>query len=364
MFRWVKNKKEYYIKALTPLLLFFAALTGTSQPPAGYYDTVENLTGKSLQKALHDIIGTHTVIPYNDLISCFRKTDVRNDSVVWDMYSDKPGAALPYVYYYGKGQECGNYDSEADCYNREHSFPKSWFNDGTPMISDLFHIYPTDGYVNNRRANYPFGETKSPTWVSKNGSKVGTSSLTGYAGIVFEPVDEYKGDFARTFFYMATRYYGEDTGWQGSDMVTGSQPKPWALVMLLNWHHKDPVSSKEINRNNEVFKLQKNRNPFIDFPAYADKTWTPNTYYLVADSENTSILLYPNPVEEILYVSFENRSQGNVTATISDMAGVILFSSGFESDKFKIPLNNIKSGIYILKVKTKSEEINSKFIKL
>ncbi len=134
---------------LNRTILFLIAWTGwihvASQPAAGYYDNVLNLSGKELQQALHELIGNHRVVPYDSLYYCFTRTDVRNDSIVWDMYSDTPGREPVYLYVYGKGWECGNYNSEADCYNREHSFPKSWFKDLAPMNSDLFHIYlPTD----------------------------------------------------------------------------------------------------------------------------------------------------------------------------------------------------------------------------
>jgi endonuclease I len=76
------------------------------------------------------------------------------------------------------------------------------------MNSDLFQIYPTDGYVNQKRGNYPYGETNNASWISTNGSKLGACSVSGYNGTIFEPINEYKGDIARTYFYMATRYYG------------------------------------------------------------------------------------------------------------------------------------------------------------
>lgn len=105
-------------------------------------------------------------------------------------------------------EQCGQYSTLGDCYNREHSFPKSWFNDDSPMVSDAFHIYPTDGKVNSQRNNYPYGECANGTTLSPNGKvkalgKLGTSTFPGYSGTVFEPDDEYKGDFARSYFYMA-----------------------------------------------------------------------------------------------------------------------------------------------------------------
>ncbi len=128
------------------------------------------------------------------------------------MYSDNPGGTVPYTYNLTDADQCGNYGGEGDCYNREHSWPKSWSDEDAPMYSDLFHLYPTDGYVNGRRSNYPFGDVGSASWTSMNGSKVGSCSYPGYSGTVFEPIYEYKGDFARSYFYMTVRYYNEDNG--------------------------------------------------------------------------------------------------------------------------------------------------------
>ena len=260
------------IKFYLSLLLLVIAKTIFCQIPEGYYSSAANKAGTELQLSLHDIIDGHTVISYNAIWDAFYSTDRTSDDKVWDIYSDIPVGSPAYTYSFVSNQ-CGNYSGEGDCYNREHSFPKSWFNEESPMVSDLFQVYPTDGYVNGRRGNYPYGETNSPTWASTNGSKLGPCSYSGYNGTVFEPINEYKGDLARTYFYMATRYYGEDGDWAGSDMVEGSQPKAWALAMLLEWDENDPVSQKEIDRNNAIYAIQGNRNPFIDHPEYVGYVW-------------------------------------------------------------------------------------------
>lgn len=334
-----------------------------AQPPAGYYETAAGLTGKTLQKALHDIIDNHTVVAYNSLYAYFQKTDVKNDSIVWDMYSDIPGGNAPYLYKYSKNMECGNYAREGDCYNREHSFPKSWFNDASPMYSDLFHLYPTDGYVNNRRANYPFGETKNATWISKNGSKVGPCSWPGYAGIVFEPIDEYKGDFARTMFYMATRYFGEDANWPGSDMVTGAEPKNWARDMLLNWHRKDTVSLKERNRNNEVYNVQFNRNPFIDNPLLAEKIWGTTNETNESLAEKYEFNLSPNPAKEYIKLSGNAIPEQMVQFVIYTLNGTAVAGKKIENSLENIQIGNLKPGIYLVKITSQKQTQVLKFVK-
>jgi hypothetical protein len=167
------------------------------------------------------------------------------------------------------------------------------------MVSDIFHVYPTDGYVNGHRSNYPYGEVSSPTWTSLNGSKLGPCVSPGYTGIVFEPIDEYKGDFARTYFYMTTRYYTEDGSWGTTDMTIKAEIKPWALIMLLDWHHQDTVSTKEINRNNAAYNIQDNRNPFIDRPEFADSIWGSIIgIYKQQIYNRTSARVYPSILSE------------------------------------------------------------------
>jgi len=190
--------KQYY-------LLLIALLSVTlvkAQIPDGYYDDANGLSGESLKTALYTIIDDHDSQTYGQLWQHFISTDKKSNGKVWDMYSDVPGGTPPYEYTFVEDQ-CGNYSGEGSCYNREHSFPKSWFNDASPMVTDLFHIVPTDGYVNGQRSNWPFGETNNPNWTSLNGCKRGSNSTSGYSGTIFEPIDEYKGDLARSYFYMA-----------------------------------------------------------------------------------------------------------------------------------------------------------------
>lgn len=332
------------------ILAVFLFVPAYSQPPAGYYNSASGLTGKALQQALHDIIDNHTVKTYDNLWTCFKSTDTTASGKIWDMYSDKPGGTPAYTYTVSTDQ-CGNYSAEGDCYNREHSFPKSWFNDASPMVSDLFHIYPTDGYVNGKRSNYPYGVVGSATWTSSNGSKLGTCSWPGYSGTVFEPIDEYKGDFARTYFYMATRYYGEDSGWPAvSDMVDGAQPKTWALSMLLDWHRKDPVSAKETKRNEEVYKIQKNRNPFIDDPSFAEKIW--GTLNGIENPEtDIKIELYPNPSSCLLYVKIADYDCAGSTCTVFNMNGCQEKTETLDEGVSMIDVSGLQPGIYFIVIR-------------
>ncbi len=268
------------IKHLLCLSLILSSIPGYAAVPAGYYDNATS-TDASLKTQLYQIISGHTKISYDNLWTAFEKTDAKPNGKVWDMYSDKPDGNPPYEYVFSSDQ-CSSTSGEGTCYNREHSFPKSWFGgEVSPMYTDLFHLYPVDGYINSRRSNYPYGEVSSATWTSKNGSKIGKCSYPGYSGTVFEPIDEYKGDFARTYFYMVTRYENVVANWyknsSDGDAILQNNTYPvfetWFLQMLGKWHVSDPVSQKEIDRNEAVYSIQRNRNPFIDHPEFVYKIW-------------------------------------------------------------------------------------------
>jgi len=273
------NRLIRFILSVTTIMLLTGYTVSAGIPP-GYYSSVSGLVGENLQTELYDIINGHTVRSYTQLWTDFQTTDDKANGYVWDMYSDVPGDTPPYNYVFITDQ-CGNYANEGDCYNREHSFPKSWFNDASPMYSDLFHLVPTDGKVNGMRSNYPFGEVGSATLTSLNGSKLGSCSYPGYSGTVFEPIDDYKGDFARNYFYMATRYRNVIAGWENNnsngDVVLDGTSYPvyeeWFLDMIMAWHENDPVSQKEIDRNDAIYGVQNNRNPYIDHPEYVDLVW-------------------------------------------------------------------------------------------
>ena len=277
---------KLFIAAVSILFVYcgnFGRTTRTLQSDsdsgiADYYHTAEGKKGAELKTALSSIIYNRMERQYNDLWGDFKKTDLRSDGTIWDLYS-----AITSYEPVTKGK---SYKKEGDCYNREHSFPNSWFG-GTilPMYTDLHHVYPTDGYVNNRRGNYPLGETDGERYRSaRDFSKLGKCTYPGYSGIVFEPNDEYKGDLARTYFYMVTCYEDRLTDWfnnygdkEGVRETIDGKPYPgltgWQLEMLLKWAAADPVSEKETARNNAVFAIQKNRNPFIDFPGLERYIW-------------------------------------------------------------------------------------------
>ncbi|MBK9292104.1 MAG: endonuclease [Bacteroidetes bacterium] len=322
-----------------------------AQPPAGYYDAAEGLSGQALKTALHHIIKNHQALTYSALWQAFYQTDRKPNDKVWDMYSDVPGGTPAYEYTFFVNQ-CGNYNAEGQCYNREHSWPASWFNSQLPMYTDLFHIVPTDGYVNNRRANFPYGEVNNPVWTSTNGSKLGPSITPGYTGTVFEPIDAYKGDFARGFFYMSVRYTGQDAGWAGSEMTQGAEIRPWAVNLLLRWHQQDPVSQKETDRNNAVYALQQNRNPFIDRPEFAALIWDPAAGQYEMIDQRLSVSTWPNPASDFTIVHCTGCTEGPVQVELLDSRGRLISRQNLliEAGSAPINLHMLPYGFYLLRL--------------
>lgn len=251
-----------------------------AQAPAGYYNLAVGKSGHELQVALSQIIDDHNVIGYDDLWDYFILTDPHPEdpTKLCDIYSlcmfppDKYGTTPA-----GVQGECVD---TLSVYQREHTFCQSWFGYRTDApFSDLHHIYPVDGWINARRNNNPYGEVQEPTRTFLNGSKMGINSYISAVYevpncMVYEPIDEYKGDIARSFFYMETRYLFDSVGFSSTqDMTLRSQLRPWAQEMLQRWHALDPVSEKEIARNNAIYGIQHNRNPFIDHPELVELIW-------------------------------------------------------------------------------------------
>jgi endonuclease I len=239
------------------------------QPGEGggtYYDGLDG-NAAGLADALSLLIDDHTTVSYDNLWERFPATDSRADGTVWDVYSDLPGGEAAYIYTFS--DQCGQYQGEGECFNREHLWPSNWFGGGSPMKSDLFHLVPTDGYVNNMRGSYAFGIVGEARWTSTNGSLRGISRQCGFARTVFEPIDAYKGDIARALLYFSVRYRHEGAAFDSSYATTGAHLEPWAEELLMAWHIQDPVDEKETDRNEAVFSIQGNRNPFIDHPEWA-----------------------------------------------------------------------------------------------
>ena len=329
------------MKKLFTLLLISLPLFLFSQVPIGYYNGANGKNTSALRLALQAIISNGTTdVGYGGLWTAYAKTDENSSGKIWDMYSN---CTFTYA-----TQQCGSYSAECDCYNREHTSPQSWFASASPYVSDLFNVYPTDGKVNGERSNYVYGEVSAPTYTSGNGSKLGPCSFAGYTGIVFEPVDEYKGDIARTYFYMATRYAGVCESWSsGAEVVYGLANlgfTPYAMNLFLKWSRQDPVSAKEIARNNAVYGIQNNRNPFIDNPGLEEYIWGNMTNSAFSNTGNvTPYVTVPSSGSTIDF--------GKVAYQTTDTASVVIKGVNLSSD-LTIALSGTNAANFSLPVTT------------
>ncbi len=293
-------------KGLLAILLIAPAIL-IAQPPANYYNAASGQSCSGLKTALRNIInGGVSPQTYNSLWTQYLSSDLKprevavtpsqtsmgvqtSTNVIWDIYSDNPSGTDPYNLTPGTVGSGGQQDdgssgtSESQRYNREHSVPQSWFNGntGTPgPTTDYHHIFPTDKKVNAERGNFPYGEVATASWTSLNGGKLGTSSVAGITGTVFEPINQYKGDVARAFLYFVTMYQDNMSTWaSNAEAVQAFEPNTFPSVdiaflrLMIKWHNQDPVSQKEIDRNNAGYSFQNNRNPFVDHPEYVGQVW-------------------------------------------------------------------------------------------
>jgi endonuclease I len=352
------------------ILVLLYSVFSFGQIPTGYYTTATG-TGYTLKTQLYNKIKGHTDKGYSGLWTTYATSDrdnqYENDNSIIDIYSENPTGTDPYKYTLTTNQ-CGTYSVEGNCYNREHIVPQSSFNNAAPMVSDAHHIPPTDGKVNGIRSNYPHGKVAVASTTTRNGSKLGTSGVSGYTGTVFEPINEFKGDIARMYFYFATRYENTVANYTGFAMFNGTSNqvfKPAFLAMLKTWHTNDPVSAREIARNNAIYARQGNRNPFIDKPEYVAKIWgaarfgEENSIELEDVSTNEfDFNLYPNPTNGEFTIDFED-SKEDVSIEIYSMIGQQIFQKDTTT---KITISDLQSGIYFVKISKKEKTITKRII--
>lgn len=369
------------MKKITFLLPIIYCNLLIAQAPAGYYSTATG-TGFTLKTQLHNIIkNSHTPQTYGDLwtlytTSAFRDNYYENNGSLLDFYSEKPTGSDSYEYT-TTSQQCGNYTGEGGCYNREHLIPQSYFDNFLvePMKSDPFHVFPSDGFVNGQRNNFPFGVVGISNYTSTNGSKRGnninTGFAAGYSSVVFEPINEFKGDVARAFFYFTTRYQDLMSDFFNSTTITscpakamfdGTNSNAFSTTffnILYQWHIQDPVSSKEIAQNNAIFNFQGNRNPYIDNPQWIANVWASNlginemTYNIVS--------IYPNPANQnFITIQSENTPQNIQLINLNGQLVQEINQPNFENNNFVI--NNIAQGFYILKLDFQDQIVINKII--
>lgn len=272
------HRRFKYILSLGITVLI--ASSALAVVPSGYYYFAANKKQAALKTALHTYCAPMKELEYGGGAGFtwqgFFSTDQNADGTVIDMYSDS------IRHFNGFKAVSGM--------NIEHSLPKSWWGAyPNGAYKDLFHLYPADAITNITKSNLPLGEVTGTPTLDNGVTKIGANGFESfYTENCFEPADEFKGDFARSYFYISTIYENFAPLWSSPMMNNNTYPvwKPWAVDLLLKWSHQDPVSSKELKRIEAIYAIQGNRNPFIDYPDLADYIWGKDT-----------LNVYPFPVE-------------------------------------------------------------------
>jgi endonuclease I len=387
-------------KNFTLLAFLFCSVIGLAQIPAGYYSTAIG-SGYTLKTQLKNIIDNNTnstgTASYSDMwtlftTSAFRDNYYENDGSLLDIYSEVPNISGNTTFndsysFTSSSQQCGSSTPSAEgvCYNREHTIPQSVFSSAYPFYSDAHFVLPTDNRVNGWRDNYPFGKVVTTSAVaatnttvsnadnipvymtnqSRLGQNTNTGYTTGYSGVVYEPLDEFKGDIARAMLYFATRYEDQIPSWSYV-MFNGTSNQVFTntfLNIMLTWHNIDPVSSYEIAKNNAVYLFQGNRNPFIDNPAYVCQIYTAQCTALSSDSFafESGISIYPNPaINNEITISSETELKSIVLYNINGQIIQEIKNPTRVDNSYK--LNNLSNGFYLVQLASENAVATKKVI--
>lgn len=342
------NVKQLYIAIIVQTLMLSTAWAQGPNHTGTYYQAADGQCGEALKTAFFQIInGEYQGVQFqqikygsgrlNGVWGAYATTDVLDDSVtIRDRYSNITHYQL------GDDQASSGHTTEGEGgYAREHTIPQSWFKNSTVNGTkvgpgtDLYHLYPVDTKVNGMRSNYPYGENEGESWQSANGySKRGVCTFEGYDGMCFEPNDEWKGDLARTYFYMVTCYEDVQPLWESEMLNSTTYPSfsEWALRLLLKWSRQDPVDSIEIKRNEAVCVIQHNRNPFIDYPGLEEFIWGDSTLQAFAyggfEEGGDSIITPPDTIvvekEDTIYLPAKKYQFRKVLRVIGGKRYIII----------------------------------------
>lgn len=269
-------KMSRWIGCVAGLMLSVASAWGQQV----YYSTVQGLKQRELKSALHKLIQPETVLKYGGkgegyTWSGFARTDSLPGGYVLDRYSSE--------------QRKLNGLNAVEGMNIEHIFANSWWGHTVnSAYCDLFNLFPSDGTANGRKSNNPIGIVNGTVQFDNGVIRVGKSDSYRSDSLItaWEPADNWKGDFARTYFYMATCYAHMADEWQTTEGLLTVEPnayptlRPWVYELMLEWAAHDPVDEIERQRNEAVYRIQGNRNPFVDYPSLADYIWGDSVEYV------------------------------------------------------------------------------------
>jgi endonuclease I len=378
-------------KIYTTVFTLLVTVLNLHAEPGTYYQSLDSSTScSSFKTALFNHISSGTVeLSYGSVDDYYFRTDSKpaesgGGFVIVDKYSSDIPDGLDSCNYRFETDFCsagGTATVQCSCYIKEHTFPSSWFNDQLPMRSDMHLLFPADNYINNAKSNFPIGYVQTPSITSFNGTKIGTSNSTLNNGFsssnVFEPIDSFKGDFARVYLYVVTRYQTQAAAWNfstsGNVLAGNTYPAldPWILQLCIKWHKLDPPSAFEQKRNDSVFAIQRNRNPYVDYPHWAEKVFGENgnsgscVNTAVGENKSLPFSVYPNPVRQgMLFITIEKFLSEPVFIEITDMLGSVVKvqQSAVVSGSLGIDVNDLAIGSYLLRIRYKDDVAVNAFI--
>ena len=300
------------------------------EEPAGYYNSAHGKNGKSLREAINQIISGHNVISYSstDEVMSVIDADPINKNNVILIYSRKS-------------------DPTSNCcsngWNREHLWPNSYGIDNRgPAYSDIHALRPCDSNVNSSRGNKHFDESDPESRYYKFPSHP-ESILCSSDNNSWSPPESLKGDIARAMFYMDIRYEGKN-GEPDLELthelaeITSRNSKMGSLKTLLIWHMLDPVSEEEEIRNDRVYEIQNNRNPFIDRPQWVSSIWGNPLQISISETANSIKVSWPTTIPRTVLETSKDLTQWEVIKSPIIIQGDqnSTFANGFTNQSFRL----------------------------
>lgn len=311
-------RKKLLRLSLAFLVSVMPALPMLAQIPEGYYSSLKGKKGAELKTAIHDIIKKANMLEYGS----------GNRYTWWGFWSTDRNENGYFIDRYSSEKEWVKSTSQGAAgagMNIEHSFPKSWWGGAkSQAYKDLYNLMPCEGKINSTKSNYPMGIVVSGD--KGNGwTKVGKGTDGKW---YWEPADPWKGDFARGYMYMATAY--QDYTWKGTQALQilqqGAYPtlQKWAYTLYIQWAKADKPNALEIKRNNDVAKIQGNRNPYVDFPNLMEYVW----------GDSTNIAFNPETtVKSSSYVNGDGGGGGSIDPDPTpDATKVNIYQATFTSN--------------------------------
>lgn len=311
-------RKKLLRLSLAFLVSVMPALPMLAQIPEGYYSSLKGKKGAELKTAIHNIIKNAKVLEYGS----------KKGHTWWGFWSTDRDERGYFIDRYSAEKEWVMSTSQGAAgagMNIEHSFPKSWWGGATVQAyKDLYNLMPCKKEINTTKNNFPMGKVVSGD--KGNGwTKVGKGDDNN---MYWEPADPWKGDFARGYMYMATAY--QDYNWEGKQALQilqqGAYPtlQKWAYTLYIQWAKADKPDPVEIKRNNDVAKIQGNRNPYVDFPNLMEYVW----------GDSTNIAFNPETtVKSSSYVNGEGGGGGSIDPDPNpDATEVNIYQATFTSN--------------------------------